>query len=305
MLEHILVPLDGSSLAECVLPHTIALAHAFKARVTLLHILEQGRTSTQAIDPLNWHLHKAEAEAYLNEVSNRLQKWGVPVDRVLLEGPAAMRIIEYAHANDIDLIVLSSHGQSGLSEWGISSVTQKIVQRANTSILLVRAYQQHLDRYQIETRYRRILAPLNGSQRAECGLPLATTLACYSQAKLILAHVVARPHLFHRLPPTAEDTKLLDQLVERNVAEATRYFEQQYAHLPVENETHLLVSDNVINTLHELVEQQEIDLVVLCAHGYSADIHRPYGSLVSNFIFYGNTPLLIKQDLLPQQIKMG
>lgn len=304
MLKQILVPLDGSLLAACVLPHTIALARTFNARVTLLRILERDKISDHSVDPLSWHLRKAETETYLNDMSGRLQKVGVTVGSVLLEGRAATRITEYAQTHDVDLIVLSSHGQSGLSSWGISSVAQKIVQRANTSIMLVPAY-QHGDSNQSGAQYRRILVPLDGSQRAESGLPLAATLARHSQAKLILAHVVVQPRLFHRLPPAIEDTRLVDQLVERNLAEAAGYLKQLQSRLPVESETYLLTSDNVSSTLHELVEEHEIDLVMLSAHGYSIEVHQPYGGLVPNFVAYGSTPLLIKQDLLPQQMKLS
>jgi nucleotide-binding universal stress UspA family protein len=302
MLEKVLIPLDGSSLAECVLPHAIHLARAFSAHVTLLQVLELNKTSTQFVDPLNWYFRKAESETYLNEQSHYLQQFGVPVDHELLEGAAAARIIDYADIHESDLLLLSSHGKTGLSEWGISSIAQKIIWRANTSVMLVRAHQPRQGDQMIAS-YQRILVPLDGSQRAECGLPLATLLARDSHAKLILAHVVARPNLFSRLP-AAEDTKLVNQLVERNLEEATTYLEQLHARLPVENETHLLISDNVIHTLHNLVEQQEIDLVSLSAHGYSSSTQQLYGSLVSNFIFYGSTPLLIKQDLKRHQIAL-
>jgi hypothetical protein len=120
---------------------------------------------------------------------------------------------------------------------------------------------------------------------------------------LVLVHVVAKPNLFSRLP-AAEDTGLVDQLVERNLEEAAEYLEQLHARLPVENETHLFVSDNVSHTLHKLVEQEEIDLVSVSAHGYSSSTQQLYGSVVANLIFYGSTPLLIKQDLRRQQIAL-
>jgi nucleotide-binding universal stress UspA family protein len=303
MLEKILIPLDSSSLAECVLPHAISLARIFNAHVTLLHVLEPDRSSTQFIDPLSWYFHKAELETYLNERSHYLQQCGMPVDHELLEGPAATRIIDYADRQETDLMILSSHGKTGLSEWGISSIAQKIIWRANTSVMLVRAYQSSQSDQMI-ARYQRILVPLDGSQRAECGLAMAVLLARDCQAKLVLAHVVTRPNLFTRFP-AAEDKRVVDQLVERNVEEAAAYLEQLHARLPVENETHLLVSDNVIHTLHKIVEQQEIDLVSVSAHGYSSSTQQLYGSVVSNFIFYGSTPLLIKQDLRRQQIGLS
>jgi nucleotide-binding universal stress UspA family protein len=302
MLEKILVPLDGSSLAECVLPHAIFLARAFNGHVTLLHVLEPDNSATQFIDPLSWYFHKAELGTYLNEQCHYLQQCGVSVDHELLEGPAATRIIDYADNHQSDLMLLSSHGKTGLSEWGISSIAQKIIWRANTSVMLVRANQAEQSNKMIAS-YRRILAPLDGSQRAECGLPLAVVLARNSQAKLVLVHVVAKPNLFSRFP-TAEDTGMVDQLVERNLEEAAEYLEQLHARLPVENETHLFASDNVSHTLHKLVEQEEIDLVSVSAHGYSSSTQQLYGSVVANLIFYGSTPLLIKQDLRRQQIAL-
>ena len=81
------------------------------------------------------------------------------------------------------------------------------------------------------------------------------------------------------------------------------YFEQIQSRLPLDAQTRLLVSDNVAVTLHELVEQENVDLVVLSAHGYSGGTQWPYGSVVVNFIVYGLTPLLIMQDLSPDEVE--
>lgn len=301
MLDKILVPLDESTLAECTLPHVMALARAFDSQVTLLHVLERNDVQEQAqIDPLDWHLRKVEAQAYLDGVSERWRKLGLPVDNLVLEGPAADRVIEYAHEQAFDLIALSSHGRSGLSGWNISSVVQKIIHRAYKSILLVRAYKLDEDRNGV--RYRRFLVPLDGSQRAESVLPLATRLARVHEAELLVTHVVARPEILQRTPLTAEDNKLVERLIERNHTEALRYFEQLQSRLPTVTQTRLHiyvphVGDNVASALHHMVEQDEIDLVVLSAHGYSGAGQRPYGSIVTTLITYGAAPLLIFQDL--------
>ncbi|MCU0918713.1 MAG: universal stress protein, partial [Planctomycetes bacterium] len=142
MFEHILIPLDGSSLAECVFPHGLAVAKALGARATVLQVVEQATSAgrTSAIDPLEWHYSEAQAGAYLQEVAERLRAAGLPAARALLQGDAAERVIEYAQAERADLILLSSHGRSGLSGWNVSSVVQKILARAYLSILLVPAY---------------------------------------------------------------------------------------------------------------------------------------------------------------------
>jgi nucleotide-binding universal stress UspA family protein len=302
MFEHILIPLDGSSLAECVLPHGLSVARAIGAKVTLMQVVEQAETGgrTQAIDPLEWHYSQAEAVAYLEDVAERLRMAGLTTEHALLEGEPAVRVIDHAQAKHADLILLSSHGRSGLSGWNVSSVVQKILARAHLSILLIPAYQPKTAELS-GLRYRRILAPLDGSQRAECVVPFATALASRHQSQLILAHVVRRPELPRRAPPSKEDQALADALTERNRVEASRYLEELQSRLSLPVETRLLVSEDVAATLQQLALEEDVDLVALSAHGYSGGTRWPHGSLTTSFILYGNKPLLIVQDL-PRQV---
>ena len=304
MLMRILVPLDGSQVAECVLPHTVALARAFKARITLLQVLDYLHPSdrTRSVDPLDWHIHKAEARAYLNEVTARLQEIDLRTENTLLEGPAAERIVEFARSQDVSLILLGSHGRSGLSGWNISSVVQKIILRAHMPTMIVRAY-QHLPSDLEGLRYRHVMVPLDGSQRAECVLPLATTLTRSYESKLLFVRVVAKPEMPHHEPLTPEESELVSQITERNRLQAVRYLEQLQPRLSADIETRLLVSDDVAVSLHNLVTQEHVDLVLLSAHGYSGSTRWPYGSVALNFIAYGASPLLIVQDLSPDQVQ--
>jgi nucleotide-binding universal stress UspA family protein len=304
MFNNILVPLDRSSLAECVLPHVVAIARAFESQVTLLHVMDSTNLASQprAVDPLDWQIRKAEAENYMHDLALRLQKASLPTERHLMEGQAAERIVEFAYQHQANLILLSSHGQSGLSGWNVSSVVQKIVLRACTSIMVVRAYQP-VPPELTDLRYRRLLIPLDGSQRAECVLPQAATLARAHQAQIVLAHVVRRPEMPRRTPPTREDAELADQVVERNRAEAVEYLEQCKSRLPGEVQTRVLVGDHVITALYELIDQEKTDLVFMSAHGYSGQTRWPYGSIVNSFIVYGATPLLIVQDVPADRIQ--
>ncbi len=307
MFRHILVPLDGSPLAECVLPHALEIARAFEARLTVLQVLERpsSRDGTPAVDPLDWHLTKVESETYLDGVAKRLKDAGADVRTACIEGRPATRVIEFAHRQGVDLIALSSHGQSGLSGWNVSSVVQKIILRAHMSILLVRAYEIASKRL-VDLRYRRLIVTLDGSHRAECMLPSVTGLARYHKAEVLLTHVVRRPEMPRRGPLPAEDVELTNRVVRRNTSEATHYLEQLQARLsPDISEIRpcLLVAQNVSATLHELVETQRADLVIISAHGHSGGSRWPYGSVAVSFIVYGNTPLLIVQDLAPDELE--
>jgi nucleotide-binding universal stress UspA family protein len=307
MFKKILVPLDGSSLAECVLPHAVILAKKMGAELVLIHVVEQqiGPDRVQVIDPINWRLRRVEAEIYLDEVTERLRaaEETILVETVVLEGQAAERITEFAHEHEIDLIALSSHGRSGLSGWNISSIGQKIILRAGTSVLIVRAYHQPAQQDRARMDYRRILVPLDGSQRAEYVLPVLTPLAQEQKTEFVLVHVVARPEVPRRVPLTPEESDLIEKLVSRNQEEATKYLDQLKTRLPGNIQTRVVVSDSVAFTLHNLAEEEMADLVVLGAHGYSGKTRHPYGGVGISFIAYGTTPLLIVQDLPQQEIE--
>ncbi len=307
MFEKIVVPLDGSAFATSVIPHVVAMVQATLANVALLRVVVNEASTTTAISPVDWQLQKSEAQAYLDEVTTRLATVSqLSPEAVLLEGRAADRIIEYAQQSDCDLVALSSHGQGGLNGWNVSSVAQKVIHRVNKSILLVRAYQMDVENQAgnwTGVRYRRILVPLDGSPRAEHVLPIATSLAEWHQAELLLVHVITYPPMFQRMPLTAEERALAEQLFERNQTQATKYFEQLRSRLLPEPQTHVIAGENMLAALYNFVEQQATDLIILSAHGYSAQSQWPYGSLVTSFIEHGSTSLLVLQDMPPNAIE--
>lgn len=304
MIDHLLVPLDGSSLAECVLPHTVAVGKAFDARVTLLRaVVREPSPGSSAVDPLSWHMRKSEAGAYLDDVAERVRDAGLRVDTVLEEGKPARRIIEYTREEDVGLIVISSHGKSGLSRWNISSVVQKVILEAYVPTMVVRAYQSVTDELS-ELRYGKVLVPLDGSKRAECTLPWAKNLAAFHDSQLLLVHVVSRPEVPRRAPLTDEERQLVDRLTELNRESGTAYLDDVRSRLDAGVETRLLVSDDPAMTLHEVVDDEDVDLVVMAAHGYSGKSKWPYGSIALNFIAYGSRPLLMVQDVPPEEAGM-
>jgi nucleotide-binding universal stress UspA family protein len=301
MFDPIMVPLDGSQLAECVLPHVAAIARAFDAKVILLRVLDKKQASEKAqlFDLVNWQINKTGAKLYMEKIGTRLQKSSLRIETAVLEGLVAESITEYSQKRGAKLIILSSHGRSGLSQWGISSVTQKIIFSAPTSVLIIRAHQPATNESLVQ-QYARLMVPLDGSRRAENVLPMVTLLANSHQSRIQIVHVVKTPEMARQMPITPEDLELSDRIVARNREEAIRYLDQVRLHSPLEGievQTRLLTSDNAAAALHELADKENIDMVALSAHGYSGYNQWPYGSMVNNFILYSKVPLLIVQDL--------
>ncbi len=308
MIQKVLLPLDGSRLAETVLPFALAFAQATNSSVILVHVLQTtgDQSESHTVDPLDWRLRKLEASLYLEEISELFSNAGIEAEPVLLLGDAAGRIVEFAQERNVDLIMMSSHGRSGLSSWNMSSVVQKVIVTTHTSVMLVPAYHARNESFG-DLHYRRIVVPLDGSQRAEFVLPLVRALGRGpdggSETETLLVTAVARPEMPRRAPLSPEDNALAEKVVARNRVEAEKYLAQLESRMDNKASTHLLISDDVIESLHDFVRQQEADLLIFSAHGYSGNGKRRYGSVVTSFITYGSTPMLIVQDVPRHEFK--
>ena len=305
MFNHLLAPLDGSSLAESVMPWLATLARSMEARVTLLRVLGRPETGgyLQLVDPLEWQMCKAEAESYLGGWSKRLQAAGIQAEHVIREGNPAQRIIEFINSQGVDLVVASSHGRGGLSGWSAGSVIHKVVFWSRISVMLARAHRpspESLDGLKIQ----KVLVPLDGSSRAECVLGVVNKLIRLHDVKILLASVVRKPETPRRTPLSREDMELCDRITERNREEAEKHLELLKSRLDADVEIRLDVSDDVAESLHKLANKENVDLVALSAHGYSGKTKWTYGGVTNTFINYGNTPLLIVQDFAREQMEL-
>ena len=328
MFSRILVPLDGSPLAEGAIPHAELFARIFGSSIILLQVLDP--TSYQevpnAVDPLRWQLRKAEADAYMQGIAHRIRKnLGEKsligedekkslVDYFVREGKTAENIVDFAHTENIDLMVISTHGSSGLSRWNISSVTQKVINLIYLPVLIVRAFTQPTSDESI-VRYRRILIPIDCSRRAECsltaGIELArgetstdrTTEATGEKSTLFLAAVIRPPELPIPEPFPIEISQLSGKLLRLSHQAVDRYLYEMKERLPVNCDTCVVESTSVPSAIQELAEQEDVDIVVLCAHGYSGNVTWPYGTVTRNYIEHGTKPVLVIQDVPRSQVR--
>ena len=140
MYTRILLPLDGSDMAEKAVPFAIAQAGRFRAQLILLRVVEP-ILYARSLDALeDARQERMEwARDYLESVATRIREQGIQVKIVVTEEAPNVSITQYAETNQVDLIVLCSRGRSGPSRWLMGSVADRIVRRANVPVLLVRA----------------------------------------------------------------------------------------------------------------------------------------------------------------------
>ncbi|NTV14910.1 MAG: universal stress protein [Desulfobulbaceae bacterium] len=187
MFKHILVPLDGSTLAETALVVAVYLAGLTKGRLTLMHVVE--KDAPEDVHGEHHLQEAAEAGAYLERVRERFigagGEWKIHV-----HGPAAANVADgiVAHEQELepDLIVMCTHGPGRLERLLRGSLAQQVVALGHTPLLLVRPGAANLEGFAL----RGILLPLDGTSRHEGGLAVALELAGACQARLNLLAVV-------------------------------------------------------------------------------------------------------------------
>ncbi len=144
LIKKILLPLDGSLIAEIVFPHAEELAKLLEAELILFRAVEPLSSMLRAEMVETWFPvieedRRAAALAYLEEVSKWFQEKGIRTSIEISSGTAADQIISYAEVNAVDLIVMATHGYSGISRWVFGSTTDKILHAGDTPVLVVRA----------------------------------------------------------------------------------------------------------------------------------------------------------------------
>ena len=347
MFNRILVPLDGSTLAERAIPHAEQFARIFGSNIILLQVLDPTsyHENPNPVDPLSWQIRKAEADMYMNGIAARIREdlWESALDakgaqsrgrdekktRVeysIREGKPAENIVDFAHTENIDLLIISTHGSGGLSRWNINSVTQKVINLIYLPVLIVRAYNQP-ETEDARIHYRRILLPIDSSRRAECALPIGIALArgemstglaseaitlsphdsalatSSLQTQLILAAVIKPPELPIPEPYPVEIVQLYEKLMHISRQAVSNYLNEMKERLSVKCEIRVVEHNSVSFAIQELANQEDIDLIVLCAHGYTGQSTWPYGSVARNYIEHGTKPVLVIQDLPRSQVQ--
>lgn len=232
MFSRLLVPLDGSQMAESALPIVARLAAAWDAEVLLLHVLERAAPASVHGER---HLTRVEdAHAYLDAQAERLREAGIRVTghaHEVPEGNVARSIVEHAAQEHAELIVLCTHGRGSVREILFGTIAQQVLRRGATPVLLTR--QPERDRAPVAFEPRTILVPLDATAEAEAALGPAAWLARRLGACLRLVMVVATPSTMHgeRAATATLLPRASQALLELEQEEAHRYLDALAARL--------------------------------------------------------------------------
>ncbi|MDZ7842855.1 MAG: universal stress protein [Gammaproteobacteria bacterium] len=294
--DRILVPLDGSQVSEESLTHALRFARAYKSRLYLLQILNvQGVPGARHPEESDWRLLKIQAQAYLSSLAERLAGEDMEIECRVQEGRPSDQIVEFARERRIDLIVMCAYGWGGASAFALGGSVQKIIAAPETSVMVIRPRRGEPE---AKDHYGRVLVPLDGSQRAAWAVSLLSGMVHNRAPEIVLLQVVGLPEMPRMRPLTGEEEKLRHKFVECNRRVAVAYLEaikKRFADtIPVR--TRLEVSPHIVDTIDRVVEEENVDLIALTAHGASGTIERSSGSVCQSVVFSTSRPVLVLQD---------
>jgi nucleotide-binding universal stress UspA family protein len=294
MYHRLLVPLDGSRLAEAVLPAVEQLGQVCQTPVVLLHVLERGAPA--AVHGEHHIQTLDEAEVYLSEVAGRLRAQQIEVEthaHEVPEGDVPRSIAAHASEVGADLIVLCTHGSGGVRHLLFGSVAQQVLKHGTVPVLLVRASESVPQPF----RPVRLLVPLSGTAVSELAAEPARELASLLGASLHLVMVVATPgtqrperQALGQALPTA--TRAALELEEQDAAE---YLESVASRLRREGAsvTTEVRRGDASSALADEAAEPDVGLVVLATRGLAGVQAIWAGSVTARLLARTRAPILL------------
>jgi len=300
MFERILLPLDGSQLAEMAVPYAEYFARRLSSEILLLNTCRSDLKHYQ-------HMH----QVYLDHVANNMQrriskarpKRILPSVRTkVLVGEPADVICDHVQSEGINIVVMAAFGGSGLKTWRLGSVADKVVRTINVPTLLVRDKNGRPlgDKKRLISR---ILAPLDGSDASKVSVPYALELAKKSAASMTLFGMVERADYYSThvsfIPYTehmAEEYTRMDVAAEKN-ARAYLISVERELRKDGARVTHVVTLG--FSPAHDILEQEDktnADLVVMATRGSSGINHWVFGSVAEKVLRGGKLPLLLVRE---------
>jgi nucleotide-binding universal stress UspA family protein len=300
MHTRLLIPLDGSKTAESALAFIPVLLDAGHVPIELLTVVDISQMMTHLIGDKARYLDKLIAEAertngeYLGKIANKVAEFDVKwsVER----GKPADIIIEKATANAGTLIVMATHGRSGINRWLLGSVAEKVLRGSSNPLFLARAGNHELS--VCPPSLRSLIVPLDGSSLAESILPTTVEMAKRLDAEIVVFRAFELPASAYY--GSENFLPNYDELTKQVKAEALSYLDGQAEELrakgvarvtPIVSEG--LAADEIIRFANE----RPNSLLALCTHGRSGVQRWVLGSVTETVIRHTTTPALVLHAL--------
>ncbi len=299
MIHSILVPLDGSTFSEQALPTAASIARRTGATLCLTRVhvpaglLPFGGSTP--VDAEHEHALREEATTYLERLASRTaEEHDVATSPTLLDGPVVESIDRHAQEVDADLIVMTTHGRSGISRAWLGSVADGLVRLTHRPVLLIRPERTPPARLR-GGAFRCVLIPLDGSEAAEAMIPAALSVAGPAGIQVRLLQVVLpttpADHFAGELAVPFDHTD-----VEQRTAESEAYLRRVAERMRgkrVDISTRVVTHGQPAVAILEEADRLDVDLIAMATHGRGGVVRLVLGSVADKVLRGASSPLLL------------
>jgi nucleotide-binding universal stress UspA family protein len=289
--QHILVPLDGSEFAERALPTVEMLCRAFDAQITLASVIPNksplGSNLLIKAKFKRMQSQRESIETYLQKTKQRLTEKGLLADYVMLTGPIAESLNNYASENGTDMLVICTHGRSGIQRWLQGSIANRIIQLILKPVLILRPRR---DEIHPVPEYKRLLVSLDGSEFAERVLPWVRASTQFD-SQVLLLHVPEVPEA-EEFGAMVEEIEALRKQAEE---QAMEYLTRIASELEEEGiQTRVIIKGSrPAETIVSVAREEEADVILLATHGRGGMDRLFMGSVADRVIQYSHRPVFL------------
>jgi len=283
--KKILVPLNGSDLAEKALPYAKSIAKLKKSQMILFAV------------SLTIFIERRDRlfTSYLEVNSKELNSEGIKTATATSYGDVAEEIVKYANNNKIDLIVMSTHGYSKAKQWMFGSITQKVLYGTEVPVLLIKAKSP-----EVSADFSRILVPVDGSSFSESTFPYVEELTRKTDREIILLHICEPPIVpsYGSRPINPTWKKYQDDMWGEMEKQATTYLKKTMAAmkkkgLKVKARVVKAQSGDVVQTIMKVSKEENVELTVIATQGRAGVSRRVYGSVANKIVEQLSQPMLL------------
>jgi nucleotide-binding universal stress UspA family protein len=285
MFEKILVPLDSSIYAEQALPPTVELARSFESAVDLINICETHMSPESGACQLY-----LEDKAAL--VKNALPGHPREIKAEIIIGPPGQKILSYAKQEKADLIIMSSHGLSGVTLWPLGSTVDRVLRQTGQPILIVRVKPPQ-EALPPRSLFKRILVPLDASELSARVIPYVVEIASRLKSQVVLFHVVQTDKHMHTLG-RIDSVPIREEEMASLIARSEEYLSREKGKFDNAGVavTSVVKSGNVAEEIIKYASDQECSLIAQSSHGHSGFEAWIIGSVTTKILHAGNKSLL-------------
>ncbi|MDX2194250.1 MAG: universal stress protein [Gemmatimonadales bacterium] len=297
MFRSILVPLDGSPFAERALDVAARLARRDHAALTLVRVapaevLALGAGGVPPIDPTLDRAQRAEAEAYLDDVATRLRESeAVAAVTVVRTGPIIDELVAIAADVRPDLVVMTSHGRSGLVRAWMGSTADELIRALDVPTLVLR--QPDTPQPAGSLRFERVLVAVDGSDFADLAIEPALGLVERPGGRLTLLRVVLPESHLGAFPSEAWSEAATSRMQQATAANVLEQRAERIAARGIAVDSHVIAHEHPATAILEFAGQHGCDAIALATHGSSGFARLVFGSVADRLLRASVRPLLI------------